>query len=302
MGGIVQAPTYTPKQRAKAPKFALFKDWRMRFAGSRGFDTKATQLQSRSGAVGTKTKDGEKDAQAPKVQGEGFDLGDVQSVAALLSGENLSQIQEMLKEQGMDPDAVQTVLSDLISGAKPEFEEDDEEAEDGDGELVQGVNGGHQDENHTSVAVTDPTNTTDRPASPTHGSGSTHSLPHRSLKRKEPEQSADNPTSKSSKRTRRNSQSSQTRNHQEKPTASATSALSQRPNGISAPNAKRKAMASVSRSPSPSEPGTSPSRPTSRGVDTASPNAASDGKLAGSESGDLGAANANRRSKRLRKR
>ncbi|KAI9667115.1 MAG: hypothetical protein M1831_001292 [Alyxoria varia] len=321
LGGIVKAPIHTPEQRAKAPRFALFKDWRTRFASSRGFDTKAMQLQSRSGAADKKTQVGEKDAQAPKVQGEGFDVNDMQSVAALLSGENLSQIQEMLKKQGMDPDAVQTVLGDLISGAEPEFEEDDEEAEDGNDELQevdpagfnvggsglptappQEANGGNENQNHTSNPSTEPSKTDDGPVTPTHGSGSTHSLPHRSLKRKGSEQSADKPASNPSKRTRRKSQTSQTRNHQAKPTTSATSNLSQRPNGSSAPAAKRKAMASVSRSPSPSNQGASPSRPTSKGVSHADSNATSEGKPEGAESGDLGAASSERRSKRLRKR
>ncbi|KAB8975994.1 hypothetical protein FH972_026873 [Carpinus fangiana] len=67
---------------------------------------------------------------------EGFDLNSLQSVAALLGGESLEDLKVALVAKGLDPEALQVVLSDLMSGQEPDFAEDDEEEDNEDDEGV----------------------------------------------------------------------------------------------------------------------------------------------------------------------
>jgi len=68
----------------------------------------------------------------------GVDIADLSSVAGLLSGDHMETLQELLKSKGLDPEAVQLVLQDLMSGHERSFEsEEEEEEENGQAEVAQ---------------------------------------------------------------------------------------------------------------------------------------------------------------------
>jgi len=60
------------------------------------------------------------------VVAEGFDLDSISSVAGLLSSEHIDTLKAILSAQGLDPEALDVVLKDLIEGREPEFEEEQE--------------------------------------------------------------------------------------------------------------------------------------------------------------------------------
>jgi len=57
---------------------------------------------------------------------DGFDLNNISSVAGLLSSEHIDTLKAILEAQGLDPEALEVVLKDLIEGRDPEFEEERE--------------------------------------------------------------------------------------------------------------------------------------------------------------------------------
>ena len=57
---------------------------------------------------------------------EGFDLNNISSVAGLLSSEHIDTLKAILEAQGLDPEALEVVLKDLIEGRDPEFAEEQE--------------------------------------------------------------------------------------------------------------------------------------------------------------------------------
>lgn len=61
------------------------------------------------------------------VVADGFDLNNISSVAGLLSSEHIDTLKAILQAQGLDPEALDVVLKDLIEGREPEFEEEEEQ-------------------------------------------------------------------------------------------------------------------------------------------------------------------------------
>lgn len=59
----------------------------------------------------------------------GVDIADLSSIAGLLSDDHMETLQELLKSKGLDPEAVQLVLQDLMSGHERSFESEEEEEE-----------------------------------------------------------------------------------------------------------------------------------------------------------------------------
>ncbi len=98
-----------PAEELHYQPVALLKDWKERFKIITGLPRVPTS-----------------DTEIPTISGEGFDLGDLQSVAGLLSSDSIDALQEILREKGLDPEAVQIVLQDLIAGKEPTFDDDEE--------------------------------------------------------------------------------------------------------------------------------------------------------------------------------
>ena len=143
-----------PLVRAGEKKpYALLKDWRERFQTSPGF------------AVGKLAPTLiERDQEQPLLKGEGFDPGDLRSVASMLSGDALENLKELLSARGLDSDAVQAVMEDLASGKEPEFSSDGEDND----------------------VLREATTTRETPAITPGAMSEDHaSIPHRSLKRKQ---------------------------------------------------------------------------------------------------------------------
>lgn len=69
---------------------------------------------------------------------DGFDLNNISSVAGLLSSEHIDTLKAILEAQGLDPEALDVVLKDLIEGRDPDFEEEQEVG----GDATHGRNGG----------------------------------------------------------------------------------------------------------------------------------------------------------------
>jgi len=69
---------------------------------------------------------------------DGFDLNSISSVTGLLSSEHIDTLKAILEAQGLDPEALEVVLKDLIEGREPEFE-DEQQVE---GSTTHGRNGG----------------------------------------------------------------------------------------------------------------------------------------------------------------
>ena len=105
-----------PAEELHYQPVALLKDWKERFKIITGLPRVPTS-----------------DTEIPTISGEGFDLGDLQSVAGLLSSDSIDALQEILREKGLDSEAVQIVLQDLIAGKEPTFD-DEEEASDEKGD------------------------------------------------------------------------------------------------------------------------------------------------------------------------
>jgi len=69
-----------------------------------------------------------------EVPSAGVDVADLSSIAELLSREGMEALHELLKSKGIDPEAVQLVLQDLISGHERTFSEEEDEDEEESGE------------------------------------------------------------------------------------------------------------------------------------------------------------------------
>lgn len=129
----------TPKTLNKLRKLksvGLMRDWETKTRGQQGLATFPEgdfQLEDKEQEGEDQDEDDYED-----IEGEGFDLGDLKSVAGLLSGENMEALQKMMEAKGMDPAVVQQVLKDMLEGREREFSNDDEEGEEeGDGDEAQ---------------------------------------------------------------------------------------------------------------------------------------------------------------------
>jgi hypothetical protein len=63
------------------------------------------------------------------IAGDGFDLGDIASIAGLLSAEHIDSLKAILTAQGLNADALDVVLKDLLEGRDRAQEDEDEEVE-----------------------------------------------------------------------------------------------------------------------------------------------------------------------------
>lgn len=163
---------------------SLLADWRDRFKGERGFSMRRCDLD-----------DAPHNADEERPVGEGFDLDDLQSVARILSQDNLTQLQEMLRGQGMGPAAIQAVLEDLLEGREPDFET---QAEEGASVVEEAA---------STTPGEDGARRQDAGASQRGGPSSLGDMPQRSLKRRQSPDAHDSEIglreSSSSKRMRR---------------------------------------------------------------------------------------------------
>jgi len=80
-----------------------------------------------------KTSEGSKrnslSSQDSAIASQPIDPSNIQVLAGMLSSEQIESIKRMLQAQGLDPEALEVVLQDLIEGREPEFEEDEDEEE-----------------------------------------------------------------------------------------------------------------------------------------------------------------------------
>lgn len=68
-------------------------------------------------------------SQDSAISSQPIDPGNIQALAGMLSPEQIASIKSMLQAQGLDPEALEVVLQDLIEGREPEFGEDEDEEE-----------------------------------------------------------------------------------------------------------------------------------------------------------------------------
>lgn len=121
------APTPLNKLR-KLKSVGLMRDWETKTRDQQGLATfPEGDFQLEDKKQEGEERDEENDYE--DVEGEGFDLGDLKSVAGLLSGENMEALQKMMEAKGMDPAVVQEVLKDMLEGREREFSDDDGEGE-----------------------------------------------------------------------------------------------------------------------------------------------------------------------------
>jgi len=66
-------------------------------------------------------------SQDSAIASQPIDPSNIQALAGMLSPEQIESIKRMLQAQGLDPEALEVVLQDLIEGREPEFDEDDDE-------------------------------------------------------------------------------------------------------------------------------------------------------------------------------
>lgn len=113
--GVYDAPVVKP---GSSKSVALLPDWKDRF-------------QHTPGLLQPNNEEGEGDAEGDKHPPTGIDVNDFQSVAGLLTEENMGQLAAVLQAKGLDPEAMQTVLEDLLAGREPDFGSDDEGEDEG---------------------------------------------------------------------------------------------------------------------------------------------------------------------------
>lgn len=135
-------------------KVALFKDWQTRFAGRRGLGVKVRDIED-DVHEGEGEGEGDGGLDVTKMlseafaerddadEGEGEDEGEDEEVpedadesagatapggdlSNLLSASHLSQMQDLVKSKGLDPDAVKMVLQDLMEGRERDLGEGEE--------------------------------------------------------------------------------------------------------------------------------------------------------------------------------
>ena len=61
-------------------------------------------------------------SQDSAISSQPIDPSNIQALAGMLSPEQIASIKSMLQAQGLDPEALEVVLQDLIEGREPEFE------------------------------------------------------------------------------------------------------------------------------------------------------------------------------------
>lgn len=125
-----------PRSLGKAGKLksiGLLRDWETKTKGQRGlaeFPEGDFQLQD-------KPQEGDEWESDQEVEGEGFDLGNLQDIAGMLSGEHMEALQKMMEAKGLDPEAVQEVLKDMLEGRERDIVGDEAEDEEGQKEEEQ---------------------------------------------------------------------------------------------------------------------------------------------------------------------
>ena len=107
-------------REGQGKRIALMKDWRERFKDEKGL------LQGKNIDQG---KENIPPQARDTISRDGFDLGDISSIAEMLSQENMESLEAILRDKGLDPDAVKMVVQDLVEGREPEFDADDEEGD-----------------------------------------------------------------------------------------------------------------------------------------------------------------------------
>ena len=134
-------------KRKKYKRISLLEDWKERFRNDRGFRDIANTSHDKTGKThndhSVKRKEHAEDEWAhaesdDETRVEGEDVGgglDLQSLLAMLNGgggggaDVLSELKQALKAQGLDEDALNAVLEDMISGKQREFDDEDEDEE-----------------------------------------------------------------------------------------------------------------------------------------------------------------------------
>jgi len=113
--------------------FALLPEWKDLDLPYTNDDTPAIDATPPSaankGLQATAEPKVEKTADIPSA---GIDVADLTSIAGLLSGEGIEALQELLKSKGLDPEAVQLVLQDMMDGHERTFSDEEEEEENED--------------------------------------------------------------------------------------------------------------------------------------------------------------------------
>lgn len=140
------------KRKREFSPVALLKDWRQRFKDDNGFaqvnDTPSTPdpVAGRNGVGHAKRSrlrsesPGADDAWEDEAGDDSsLDPTDLRAVAGALSGEHLEALKTMLRARGIDEEAMDMVLRDMIEGTVREFDDDDDDGE----EEEQGDAGGN---------------------------------------------------------------------------------------------------------------------------------------------------------------
>lgn len=95
----------------------------------------------------------------------GLELNNIQSIAQLLSDDHIEDLKNILKSRGLDPEAVEVVLKDLIAGNEPDFDDDDddedEDEDDDDNDNDDNNNGTEEETATTGEEIEDETLTID---------------------------------------------------------------------------------------------------------------------------------------------
>lgn len=150
---LAAAPAVDPKT---LPTVSLLKDWRTRLQGVSGVtlaastkaEAAATEQEratdqeqagsSANGAAHELAADND-DAEAADDYGQeddnpngtAIEPTDLTAVARLLGEDSMNQLREALKAKGLDPDAIDVVMQDLLEGREPEFDDAEEDDDDG---------------------------------------------------------------------------------------------------------------------------------------------------------------------------
>jgi len=91
--------------------------------------TKQEETEIGGGQKSEDSKRNSLSSQDSAIASQPIDPSNIQALAGMLSPEQIEYIKRMLQAQGLDPEALEVVLQDLIEGREPEFDEDEDEEE-----------------------------------------------------------------------------------------------------------------------------------------------------------------------------